>query len=62
MFSELKQIRTTSLKSWIIASCLRNRKKFCKALVDAPIGFLVTQNELKMMKIGVGTREGSRAV
>jgi len=32
--------------------CLLNIKKFCKALVDAPIRFLIIQNRLKMKKYG----------
>jgi hypothetical protein len=28
-----------------------NTKKFCKALIDTPIRFLITQNRLKMRKI-----------
>jgi hypothetical protein len=46
--SKLKQIKISSLKSLIIAW---NTKKLCKALIDTPIRFLITQNKLKMRKI-----------
>jgi len=37
-------------------------KKFCKALVEAPISFLITQNSLKLRKIGAAIREGSKNI
>jgi hypothetical protein len=45
--------------------CFWNTKKFCKALVGAPIKFKITQNKLKMRKIRryeFITKEGSRAI
>jgi hypothetical protein len=48
---ELKQIKILSLKSLIVNSFTSNTKKFCKALIDAPIGFLITPKGLKMRKI-----------
>jgi hypothetical protein len=48
VMSKLEQIKISSLKSLIAAW---NTKKLCKALVDTPIRFLITQNKLKMWKI-----------
>jgi len=47
--SELKQIRILSFKIFDHCNlCLYNTKKFCKALVDTPIRFLIIQNGLKI--------------
>jgi hypothetical protein len=48
VFSKLKQIKISSLKSLILAC---NTKELCRALVDTPIRVLITQNKLKMRKI-----------
>jgi hypothetical protein len=48
---ELKHIKISSLKIWIVAFYFRKTKKFCEA-----IKFLITQNKLKMEKCEVGTR------
>ncbi len=45
VIGELKWIRTSSLKSYSLHLCLWNRKKFCKALVGAPIKFQIIQNK-----------------
>jgi hypothetical protein len=39
---------------------MKNTKKFCKTLVDAPIKFLITQNKLK--KKEDTNKSGTKAV
>ncbi len=48
MMSELKKISILSLKFLIIALCLWNTKKSCKALVDTPIGIQRSFVKLKL--------------
>ncbi len=43
-----KYIRISRLQCLIVSTLpLSNTKKFCKALIDTPIRFLITQNRLK---------------
>jgi hypothetical protein len=49
MMGDLIQIRISCLTSLYL--CPWNTKMFCKALVDAPIRFLIAQNRLKIKKI-----------